>query len=157
HMIGYALREQKKLDEAVAALRTVVELDPSNSPAYYGLGNVLYAQKKPEEGARYLRLGLEHDNDLKQLLAQDSKPEPTAQTYNCMAYNAPRLLLVDDTDNYHRLCARMIGEFGDTEVPHTACLIARICALAPDSGPDPVRLVQLAGRAVRAQPVPYYL
>jgi serine/threonine protein kinase/tetratricopeptide (TPR) repeat protein len=153
--LGYALRGQKKLPEAIEAFRRAIELDAKFSPPYYELGNVLYTQKKPGEGARALRLGLEHDNDLKELLAQDSNPTPT--TRRLMAYTAPRLLLVDDTDGYRRLCTRLIAGFGDTEEPDAAYLVARTCALAPDTASDPTRLVQIAERAVRAERVPHYL
>jgi uncharacterized protein HemY len=36
-------------------------------------------------------------------------------------------------------------------------MVARLCALAPDTVPDATRLVQIAERAVRAEPLPHHL
>ena len=57
--LGAALAQQKKLDEAIAVYRKIIELAPtSNSAAaaYFGIGNALHRQKKlPEAIAAYYR------------------------------------------------------------------------------------------------------
>jgi len=80
-----------------------------------------------------------------------------AQNPELMATYAPLLLLADNVDTYRRQCARVLDELGDTEEPRNAYLVARICVLAPDAGPDPTKLVQIAERAVQAQPAPHHL
>ncbi len=52
--LGNALREQKKLPEAIAAYHKAIEIDPKFAPAYNNLGNALRAQKNlPEAIAAY--------------------------------------------------------------------------------------------------------
>src|SRR5262249_45249826 len=70
---------------------------------------------------------------------------------------APLLLLAGDTETYRRQCARLLGKFGDTQEPRTAYLVARTCALAPGAVADPARLVRIAERAVRANPMAHSL
>jgi serine/threonine protein kinase/tetratricopeptide (TPR) repeat protein len=74
-----------------------------------------------------------------------------------LAYHAPKLLLTDDTVTYRRICTGLIEKFRDTNDPYTAYFIARLCALAPDAVSDPAGPVELAERAVRADPSPYFL
>ncbi|WP_414756731.1 tetratricopeptide repeat protein, partial [Anabaena sp. CCY 9910] len=47
--LGNALRDQKKLDQAVAVYQKAVELDPKYAIAYIGLGNALSDQKKLDQ------------------------------------------------------------------------------------------------------------
>ncbi|MEH2174668.1 tetratricopeptide repeat protein, partial [Nostoc sp.] len=44
--LGNALKEQKKLDAAVAAFQKAIQLNPNYANAYYNLGNALKEQKK---------------------------------------------------------------------------------------------------------------
>ena len=43
--LGNALRDQKELDEAIAAYRKAIELDPKNAVAHNNLGIALHDQK----------------------------------------------------------------------------------------------------------------
>jgi superkiller protein 3 len=52
---------QEKLDEAVAAYRKAIELEPRFSYAYNGLGNALRAQKKLDEAITCYRKAIEID------------------------------------------------------------------------------------------------
>ena len=47
--LGNALRDQGKLEEAVACYHTALNLQPDYAQAEYNLGNVLRDQGKPEE------------------------------------------------------------------------------------------------------------
>jgi tetratricopeptide (TPR) repeat protein len=146
--VGVALSVQGKLDEAIAAYQEALRLKPDSSLAQEKLNNVAWNfVAGPDPEARDPRRAAEL---VKQVIAQNANPE-------FLAGSAPMLLLADDTDTYRRLCARVIGKLGDTKEPRTAYLVARIGALAPDAAPDPTRLVEIAERAVRAQPVPHHL
>ena len=92
---------------------------------------------------------------LRQLIAQNPRigQDPSAD----LAANFALILLwAGETDTYHRLCVDMMEKHGDTKDPRTAYLVARTCALAPDAGPDAAVLVQIAERAVQAEPAPHY-
>jgi serine/threonine protein kinase/Flp pilus assembly protein TadD len=180
--LGNALLAQGKLDEAAAAYREAIRLKPDNHLAHNYLGVVLGKQGKLDEAIAAYQEALRLKPDLtlaqenltnmawdfvacsdpkardpkraaelvKQVIAHNPNPELLARC-------APMLLLADDTDTYRRLCGRMIGQLGDTQEPRTAYLVARIGALAPDAVPDPSKLVQIAERAVRAEPMPHYV
>src|SRR5262249_58744328 len=83
-------------------------------------------------------------------LAQNPNPE-------LLSGYAPVLLLADATDVYRQQCARVMAQLHDTKEPRTAFLVARICALGPDSAADPAKLVQIAERAVQPQRGAHYL
>jgi superkiller protein 3 len=55
------LFKQKKLDEAIAAYRKVIQLDPQNVYAYNDLGNALKDQKKLDEAIAAYRKAIELD------------------------------------------------------------------------------------------------
>ena len=54
--------------------------------------------------------------------------------------------------DYQRACERLMDRFGETEVPLTANDTAWACAVSPDSGIAPWRLVELAGRGLAKDP-----
>jgi serine/threonine protein kinase/WD40 repeat protein/Flp pilus assembly protein TadD len=62
------------------------------------------------------------------------------------------LLILGDEKGYRQLVARMVEKIGDTRDPFLAYALARTCALAPDSGVAPARVVAWAERAVAEQP-----
>jgi serine/threonine protein kinase/Flp pilus assembly protein TadD len=182
--LGNALQDRKQPEAAIRAYRTAIELDPELASAHYNLGNVLFYMNKldeaiaayrkaadcdPSDGQIHSRLAetyarcgrwdqaavaygraLALDAPARQAIAHD--PDP-----GHLAFHAPRLLLAGDTDGYCRLCTRVIGKLGDAHEPHTAYLVARLCALAPGAVPDPARVVQIAERAVRAERAPHHL
>ncbi|HEY7154252.1 MAG TPA: tetratricopeptide repeat protein [Gemmataceae bacterium] len=59
--LGLALRDQKKLDEAVAAHRKAIELDPKDAENYINLGIALANQKKLDEAVTAFRKAIELD------------------------------------------------------------------------------------------------
>jgi serine/threonine protein kinase/Flp pilus assembly protein TadD len=182
--LGNVLYDQKKLDAAVVAYRKAIDLDPDLAAAYRNFGTVLVrlnqlddaiaayrraTDLKPRDGEAYLRLAetyaqcsrweeaaLAHgralalDEQANQVIASDANPA-------FLGLYAPRLLLADDSDHYRRICDRVIASSGSTNEPHTAYLVARLCALAPGMVADPARLVALADRGVRAERKPHYL
>jgi tetratricopeptide (TPR) repeat protein len=148
--LGNALSDQKRLDDAIDAYGKAIDIDPKLGPAHYALGDTYARLGRWDQAAPAYGRSLDLNEQAKRVMAQDPNP---AQ----LGFYAPRLLLADDADAYRRQCARVIDKLGDTKDPRTAYLVARFCALAPDMVPDPTRLVQLAERAVRADPVPHNL
>jgi superkiller protein 3 len=61
HSLGHSLYRQKKLDEAIAAYRKAIELDPNSANAYGNLGNALHDQKKLDEAIAAYRKAIELD------------------------------------------------------------------------------------------------
>src|SRR5262249_46619578 len=59
--LGNALRDQGKLDEAVAEYRKVIELDPKLAFAHSNLGNALRDQRKLDEAVTESRKAIELD------------------------------------------------------------------------------------------------
>ena len=57
--LGIALKDQGKLDEAVAAYRTALELKPDHADAHNNLGNALKGQGKLDEAVAAFRKALE--------------------------------------------------------------------------------------------------
>ena len=57
--LGIALRDQNKLEEAVAAYRKAIELKPDYAEAHYNLGIALRDQKKPAEAEAAFRKAIE--------------------------------------------------------------------------------------------------
>ena len=62
--LSYALQDQRKLDEAIAACRKAIEIDPNSkdaAAAYFRLGKVLEDQGKPDETIACFRKAAELD------------------------------------------------------------------------------------------------
>ena len=53
--LGVALRDQGKLEEAVAEFRTAIRLNPDYAEAHYNLGFALHSQGKLEEAVAEYR------------------------------------------------------------------------------------------------------
>jgi tetratricopeptide (TPR) repeat protein len=53
--LGFVLWQQDRDDEAIASLRTAIEMDPKNAAAYDALGTILAEQKRLEEAASVYR------------------------------------------------------------------------------------------------------
>ncbi len=53
--LGFVLWQQDRDDEAIASLRTAIEMDPKNAAAYDALGTILVEQKRLEEAASVYR------------------------------------------------------------------------------------------------------
>jgi Flp pilus assembly protein TadD len=62
------------------------------------------------------------------------------------------LLLCGDAEGYRRVCARLLQRVGQTTDPGSAYLVARALVLAPNGGPHAARSVELAAKAVAAEP-----
>jgi len=60
-VLGIALAQQKKLDEAMACWRKAIELDPRDARAHTGLGLALAQQKKLDEAMACWRKAIELD------------------------------------------------------------------------------------------------
>jgi serine/threonine protein kinase/Flp pilus assembly protein TadD len=148
--LGAALAKQNKLDDAITTFRKAIDLNPKFGLAHSQLGETYARFGRWDEAAAAYARALELDEEVKQAHAQNPNPGQ-------WAFWAPRLLLAGDADGYRRLCARVIEKLGDTNDPETAYLVARIGTLAPDAVPDPTRLVRIAERAVRADPLPHHL
>jgi tetratricopeptide (TPR) repeat protein len=174
-----------KAEENIAACREALRLKPDDPLAHYNLGVTLAKQGRLDEAIAAYQEALRRKPDLlteqflnnlawdfvgctdpkfrdpkrvvefvEQALAQN----PTlAKNPELMGNHAPMLLLADYTQTYRQQCARLIGERGNTKDPRIAYLVARVCALAPDAVPDPNKLVEIAERAVQAQPAPHHL
>ena len=151
--LGVALGKQGQLGEAIAAYKEALRRKPDlvavnivNNLAWDFVACSDPKSRDPKQAAELVALAMtQHPT-----MAQTPVPE-------LMAGYAPVLLMAGDMVTYSQHCARVFEEFGDTNEPRTAYLVARICALAPDAGPDPAKLVQLAERAVQAETTPYYL
>jgi serine/threonine protein kinase/Flp pilus assembly protein TadD len=150
--LGSVLGKQGRLDEALAAYQEVLRRKPGllaqavvNNLAW----DFLACDPKARDPRRVARFA-------EQALAQ---LPPTAYNPNpeLLAGHAPLLLLADDTDTFRRHCERLLEKLGNTIYPRTAYLVARICSLAPGAAPDPARVVQIAERAVRTEPVAHHL
>jgi WD40 repeat protein/tetratricopeptide (TPR) repeat protein len=61
-------------------------------------------------------------------------------------------LAVKDVPGYRKICRRLLELSGPSPVPDTALWAGWTCALLPDAGVAPARLVQLAERAAAALP-----
>jgi superkiller protein 3 len=85
--LGTALEAQQKLDEAIAAFREAIEIDPELAEAYNNLGRVLRAQKKLDEADAILRKAIE---------VVPQSPH---------AHNALGALLSDDLQDYDQAVA----------------------------------------------------
>ena len=57
--LGIVLYDQKKWDEAAAAARKAIQLEPRSAHAYNNLGNALGRQKKPDEAVAAFRKAIE--------------------------------------------------------------------------------------------------
>jgi tetratricopeptide (TPR) repeat protein len=153
YQLGVLLAQQGKLDEALAAYGQALRRMPGvMAPAIvkilpWDFRNCPDPKARDPKRAADL---LEQALAAKPGLGQRLSPELFA---GC----APLLLLGDRAQTYRGHCARLFGQFQDTKDPRTAYLVARSCALAPDAGPDPARLVELAERAAQDQPAPHYL
>ncbi len=53
--LGFVLWQQDRDDEAIASLRTAIEMDPKNAAACDALGTILVEQKRLEEAASVYR------------------------------------------------------------------------------------------------------
>jgi tetratricopeptide (TPR) repeat protein len=60
-------------------------------------------------------------------------------------------LMLGSADDYQNSCRAMLEQFGETEVPAPANLVAWSCALAPDAVEDYEPVIALATQAVDAQ------
>ena len=60
-LIGNALAEQDRLDEAIAWYHKAIELDPKHVKAHNDLGNRLYSQGKLDEAIAWYRKAIEID------------------------------------------------------------------------------------------------
>ena len=151
--IGVLLGKQGKLDEAMAAYKEVLRRKPDLLAAKI-VNNLAWdfvACSDPKtchakQAVELVELAMAENP----IIAQKADPE-------LLVGYVPLLLLAGDTDKYRRQCDHVIGKHGDTEHPRTAYLVARICVLGPDAAPDPAKLVEIAERAVKAQPIPHYL
>jgi tetratricopeptide (TPR) repeat protein len=155
--LGVVLCKQGKLDEAIAAYKEALRLEPDllakeiiNNLAFHFVACSEPMACNPQRAIELVE----------QVMAQNpiiAQNPNAALLASLLASSAPMLLLADDTDAYRQLCARVIEKLGDTKEPRTAYLVARICALAPDAAPDAMKVVQMAERAVQADPVPHHL
>jgi len=57
--LGNALRDQNKLDQAIACYQTAIQIDPFFAPAYYNLGNALYDQNKLDQAIVYYETAIQ--------------------------------------------------------------------------------------------------
>jgi uncharacterized protein (TIGR03067 family) len=64
---------------------------------------------------------------------------------------ACRLLAEGDRDGYRKLCAEMVSRTAAPQSASEIYLVARMAALAPDSGIEPEQAVRLAERAVKVR------
>ena len=53
------LRDQRKLDDALAAYRKAIELEPDDPHAHVGLGHVLYDLRKLDDAQRAYHKAIE--------------------------------------------------------------------------------------------------
>jgi tetratricopeptide (TPR) repeat protein/tRNA A-37 threonylcarbamoyl transferase component Bud32 len=125
--------------EATKVLGQAIQLDPQSIAAYDRRCRV-YAQlgQWPEARQDIVRLteispGLVPEMDVRFL-------------------DAALLARAGDADGYRKACARALRQFEGAPYHRTAFLVARLCCLVPHWGADPDRAIQLAQRAVRAQP-----
>jgi tetratricopeptide (TPR) repeat protein len=84
--LGAVLRDQEKLDEAMAQLTKNIKFEPRNAEAHRQLGLVLRDQKKPEEAVRELRKAIKLEStdpaahfDLASILRDDQPDEAIAE------------------------------------------------------------------------------
>jgi predicted Zn-dependent protease len=67
-LLGQAMVEQGRNDEAVPWFERTLTLSPQSSEAYYGLGRMALDQGKTGEAVRYLKRGLRYDPYARQML-----------------------------------------------------------------------------------------
>jgi tetratricopeptide (TPR) repeat protein len=184
---AYEEAKRLKAEEAVAACREAVRLKPNDPLAHFNLGVALGKRGMLDDAiAAYQEVLLRNPDILAQrivnnlswdflafsnpqtrdakrvveLIKQVMAQDPTiAQNPNPeeLAGYASLFLLAGDIETYRQQSTRVFENHGYSQQPHTAYLVARICALAPDTQIDPNKLVQLAERSAQAKPVPHHL
>ncbi len=151
YSLGILLGKRGRLNEAIPAYQEALRRSPGTL-AQPIINNVI---------VDFLACSDPKARDLKrvgELVEQALAQIPNvAHNLELLAASAPLLLLADRTDSYRQHCARLTDKLAKTIDPRTAYLVARVCALAPDTVPDPRTPLQMAERAARAQPVPHYV
>jgi serine/threonine protein kinase/tetratricopeptide (TPR) repeat protein len=125
-----------RLDEAETEIRRAISLKPEMGIAHFTFGEIMERRGKPIEAAARLRQALRFDL------------EPSI----CFACTAHLLLLDGVTSEYRPACDRLRNSYAQDKQRWNTYFVARTCALAPGSTPDPVQAVRLAELAVEAEP-----
>jgi serine/threonine protein kinase/Tfp pilus assembly protein PilF len=129
--LGDVLRDQKKLDEAIACYTKALELDPKFAASHHSRAEAYAAL------GRWDQVAADYDRIL------ELDPE-NHESWRLAAYAH---LGAGDAAGYRRICRETVERFGRTEDPVIAQRAAMTCSLAPDAVADfgPVkRLARLA-------------
>ena len=131
--LGRVLRDQGKLDEAVAAYRKAVTLEPQNAAFHNDMGNVLAEQGQMEEGIACYRKALEirpeyaeAQNNLANLYQMTGRLEEAETSYR---------KAVDLTPGYteaHRNLASLLYRRG--RLPEAIAALQKAVSLNPEFG-----------------------
>jgi tetratricopeptide (TPR) repeat protein len=137
--LGVTLLQAGRYNEAITALRDLVERKP-NDQARYSLGEALLRAGRPEEASRAFRaLAEEYQRIIEQ------KPDDA----NARQLHALAQLLAGDRDDYRRSCIEMRDRFAASN-PVDRGRVVRCSAVIPDAVPDPGALVVIGRSAAEA-------
>ena len=158
-------------DKALADYELALQLDPNDHVCLYSRGQARLALKQREEGCADVQRSIElcppdkaatHLALVGELYGEteqwDRAQVALAQAVelDALSVNSWYLLALvqlarADQEGYRATCARMLQQFGRTEDPGCAELVARTCSLQQGSG-DGDQLLALANQAVEGRP-----
>ncbi len=173
--LGNLLRDQNKLEDAIACYKKAIELNPKDAEAHCLLADVLWVQKKQDEAIAECRKAIELDakharaqHSLRTALMDQGKLEEARAAWEQFLKSDPPdhdawygyaelCLFLGNEDAYRRNRTALLKRFGKTTDPVVAERTARACLLLPASGEELEQAVALADRAVTlGKDHPYY-
>jgi serine/threonine protein kinase/WD40 repeat protein/tetratricopeptide (TPR) repeat protein len=121
----------KRWPEAISVLSQAIAAEPDLLAAYALRGNA------------YAEIGQWDKADADFLKAAELAPDMALYGYR----RALACLAQRDVAGYRQACASLLEQVGPESLPEDALWAAWACALAPDAGVDPLRVIELAQRS----------
>jgi len=164
--LAWALKNQGRLDEAIAVYRKAIDVDPNYVVPQLNLALTLKDQGKRDEAIAefHKTLAIEPGSaraisNLASILISRGRGEEARIAWQKRLENNPPkhdawygyaelCLYLGNQDAYRRARRALLERFGDTTDPVIAERTSRACLLLPSSGEDLQRAAALADRAV---------